>query len=438
MEGPLANGTGLNQGQMSDSPAPEEEPVDPKTLITDEDVKAALLSDKGEAELTSWEVVDFTKEGDNYSTFVTSIQVTYSANDEESQVSYVVKVNPCRNLEGFESITHALFEKEGNFYQTIVPDLNSALEEVGMEKLNVPGCYHVNLEAGHEQIYFEDLRERGFQIIDKRQALDIAHVNLVLKELAKLHAASRLLQEKSPGEAMVEKYDPILRDWFNQGEEANAILIPVLQAHFIQAGDILENAGVDRRVLDWIESLMPNLPDVISNNMQSDTFGSICHGDCWSSNMLFRYEEDTPVEVMLVDFQACHYATVASELNQFLYSAVTSEVRSENLEDFMNTYYSTYTGILEAGGIEQAFTEEELMDEFKEKNILGAIFAITCVPNELLDDNDTFEKTENEDEIEGIECDFWTRMKDSAGGSPMLGPRFLSTFEEFLVTGLIP
>ncbi|XP_066990443.1 uncharacterized protein [Macrobrachium rosenbergii] len=419
--------------------APEEEPVDPKSLIADEDVKGTLLSDKGEdAELVSWEVVDFTKTGDNYSTFVTSIQVTYSSNDEQLQVSYVVKVNPCRKLEGFQSITHTLFEKEANFYKSIVPDLNSVLEEAGIQKLNVPICYHANLDVGQEQVYYEDLRERGFQMVDRKQGLDVAHTSLVLKELAKLHAASRLLQEKSPEEPLVEKYDPILRDWFSQGEDANAVLIPILQAHFIQAGDILQSVGMDRRALDWIENLLPSLQDVITSNMQSETFGSICHGDCWSNNLLFRYEGDEPVEVMLVDFQACQYATVASELNHLLYATVTSDVRSENLEGFLNTYYSTYNGILEAGGVGPNFTEEELMDEFKNKNILGAIFVITCIPNELLDGNEELEMAEDEAETELVLNDFWTRMKDSAVRSPMLGPRFLSIFDEFLETGLIP
>ncbi|XP_064120857.1 uncharacterized protein LOC135225483 isoform X2 [Macrobrachium nipponense] len=418
---------------------PEDDPVDPKSLIAEEDVKETLLCDKGEeAALISWEVVDFTKTGDNYSTFVTSIQVTYSMADEELQVSYVTKVNPCRKLEGFESITHALFEKEVNFYLNLVPDLNSVLEEAGIETLNLPRCYHVNLDQGQERAYYEDLRERGFKMVDRRQGLDAAHVTLVLKELAKLHAASRLLQEKSPEESLEEKYYPTLQDWLNLGEEANEVLTPMLQGYLNHARDILKNSGGEKRILEWIESLRPNLREDMITKMQSDTFGSICHGDCWSNNILFRYEDEEPVEVMLVDLEACRYATLASELNYLLYSSVAYQVRKENLEDFMRTYFSAYNDIVQAGGLEMSFSEEELMEEFRDKNILGAIFAMMIVPIVLFETGELPHISEFSGDFEEAINDFWARVKSLVDESPLLRPRFLDMFEEFTETGLIP
>ncbi|XP_068229655.1 uncharacterized protein [Palaemon carinicauda] len=413
--------------------------VEPKSLITEDDVKETLLSDKGEeAELSSWEVVDFTKEGDNYSTFVTSIQVTYFMNDEELQVSYITKVNPCRKMEGFESITHALFEKEANFYLNVVPDLNSALEEAGMEALNLPKCYHVSLNPGQERAYYEDLRERGFMMVDRRDGLDAAHITLVLKELAKLHAASRLIQESSPEQTLEERYDPSLKDWLNLGEEANEVLTPMLQGYLNQARGILKDAGEEKRILDWIESLGANLREDLISKMQSDTFGCICHGDCWSNNILFRYEEEEPIEVMLVDLEACRYATLASDLNYLLYSSVEHQVRKEHLDDFIGTYFSAYKDVVEAGGLEMSFTEEELMEEFRDKNILGAIFAMMIVPIVLFEVGDLPRVSEFSGDLEEAMNDFWARVKELVDESPMLRPRFLDMFEEFTETGLIP
>ena len=161
-----------------------------ENILTEEAVRRVLAVDKGDkAELISWKVDNFTKDGDNYSSVVVGIKVNYSTGQEQSNVSYVAKLNPSRNAQQYEELDKDLFMKESNFFLKTLPILNQILESIGKPTLNLPRCFHSILEKGKEQNYFEDLREKGFQMFDRKRGMDVPHAMLILKELARLHAS---------------------------------------------------------------------------------------------------------------------------------------------------------------------------------------------------------------------------------------------------------
>ncbi|XP_068229156.1 uncharacterized protein [Palaemon carinicauda] len=415
----------------------EETQTDPKSLITEDEVKQSLQADKGEeAELTSFEIVDFTKPGDNYSNFVTSIEVKYTLEDEEQEVVYVAKVNPCKKLEGFEEMSHEFFEKEIKFYQEVIPELNAVLEEAGKEPLNVPKLYHANLETGTEQAYYEDLRARGFKMVDRVQSLDMAHTTLVLQEIAKLHAASRLLQAKCEDEPLVEKYETVLKGWGNFNE--NALMKGIVNGHLDHATKILRKAGGDENAVNWLEGLKPQAFDILGKPAENEAFAAVNHGTLWSNNLLFRYNDDEePEEVMLLDFEATCHSSLVYDLNFLMYSSLAEEVRKEHLEEFLNIYTTAFQEVIEAGGQEMPFNEEELMEEFKAHNICGALFAVFTIPSVLLESGDIPNGATMDGDLEGVLDEFWANVDEKIETSPTLRPRFLAMFEEFMESGLI-
>ncbi|XP_064120753.1 uncharacterized protein LOC135225349 [Macrobrachium nipponense] len=354
--------------------------TDPKSLITEDEVKQSLQADKGEeAELTSWEVVDFTKPGDNYSNYVTSIEVKYTLEDEEHEVVYIAKVNPCKKLEGFEELNHTFFEKEVKFYTELVPELNAALEEAGKEPLQIPKFYHANLETGTEQAYYEDLRARDFKMVDRIQSLDAAHTTLILKK-----------------------------------------------------------AGGDEKAVNWLESLKPQAFEILGKPAEKEAFAAVNHGGLWSNNCLFRYNDDgEPEEVMLLDFETCGYSSLAHDLNYLMYTSLTEEVRKEHFEEFMGTYTAAYQEIIEAAGLEMPFNEEELTEEFRENNVVGALFTVLTIPAVLLESGDLPDGATIDGEMEEILDEFWANIDEKIETSPTLKPRFLAIFEEFMESGLI-
>lgn len=126
------------------------------------------------------------------------MQLAFALNGVTGRRSYAAKGNPCHDREVIEEVTHKLFLKEAEFDSNLLPQLNAVLEEAGMKPLAMPRCFYGAVERKKELVLLEDLRPRGFKMFDRRKGLDVAHVSLVLEELARLHAASLLLEKREP------------------------------------------------------------------------------------------------------------------------------------------------------------------------------------------------------------------------------------------------
>ncbi|XP_064121428.1 uncharacterized protein LOC135225829 isoform X2 [Macrobrachium nipponense] len=413
--------------------------TNPKSLITADNVKQVLQVDKGnDALLTSWNIVDFTKRGDNLACEVTSVEVKYSmCGQENCDVTYVVKLNPLRNFGDFQEIEPILFTKEGKFYEELVPVLNEALTSAGQEPLRLPKCFLVSLEEGKEQLYFEDLRARGFKMFDRRKGMDKYHVALVISELARLHSASYLLKEKIlEGKAAASKYEFLSKDFLTFTPNSKALFVPWFQRSIDTGVMMLESIGGYENAIAFLESIKTDMSYYLSAGLQSKKVNNICHGDCWNNNILFRYDEEGhPVEVMLVDLQACREASIACDLNYFLYTSVTGDVRKPNLDHFMSVYYSAYKGVLEGSNTPMHFTEEEIGEEFRSKNTLGLLFAILVVPTILMEPEETpdFSDTNFVTLMQEFKALAMKKLKTN----PLCKTRFLAVFDELMESGLI-
>ena len=266
------------------------EKLTPQDTITEESVKKVLAADKGnDVHLKSWKVVDFTKKGDNYACVVTSVEVKYSGeNEEEHSVTYVVKLNAQVSFAGMPDFSPVLFQKEGRFYQEIAPAVNQVLISAGQEPLHVPKCFLVVLDAKKEQIYFEDLRGKGYQMSDRRKGMDEAHASLVLHELARLHSASYIMMDQFSKEPATSRFDFLAMELLDFSIEGGAIMKGIFESSFDNSKMMLEKVEGYEKAITWLEQLKHDLDSVVPAGLKSERFNSINHGDCWNNNILFR------------------------------------------------------------------------------------------------------------------------------------------------------
>lgn len=110
--------------------------------------------------------------------------------------------------------------KNLRFYKEIAPKLNSLLIAAGMAPLRMPSFYFGNLEEEKETILLEDLRPRGFKLVESRKVLDAEHTTLVLQELGRFHAASVLLQAETPEDDLADIHSFLSLDFTNYYENA--------------------------------------------------------------------------------------------------------------------------------------------------------------------------------------------------------------------------
>lgn len=261
------------------------------SLIEVEHVRSALQADKGsDAHLVSWALKDFTKKDDNLTSVVKVIDVEYSLQGAETQTSsYVVKINPSLKENEYESFTHQIFTKESSFLRDLAPKLSSLVGAAGQRPLAFPAHLFSRMDEGREFIIMEDLRRRGFRTRNRLQSLDVAHTTLVMQELARIHAASFLLQARQPTRKLADAYEFLKADWANFTGEKRATFQTMFSDCMADAMTILENVGGYEKVTEWMERSQASCMDVMEAQVSKDyPFEVLCHGDLWTCNLMFR------------------------------------------------------------------------------------------------------------------------------------------------------
>lgn len=429
-----------NPSPPAGGPAPPAK--DPHDLIKRADVEKALLAEQGaSAKLKEFTIKDFTTKGDNYACVVSSVEVQFERDGNIEETTFVVKLNPCRSG-GFEKMTEIMFEKEIGFYQQILPLINNELSKINQPHLQVPTCYHAVETAFEQVIFLNDLRKLGYKMFDRKQSMDPAHVHLVLRELARMHAASVLLlsNEEFRGVDFVEKF-PVLREFTeamkDDGSDSN--MDAMIDQYCENSAKIVDkNAGYEH-VAQFMRSLKGKGEEAFLHLYQSkDPFRVICHGDCWNNNFLFRYGQDgAPVDCRLLDLQVVRVGSPALDLNYMLYCSLNGDVRTKNLTNIFNTYYASFASIMALAGQPLKFTVDELTQEFYAKNLFGLFMGMMLIPIVLMDSEDapSFDDFKGDDMQKSME-QFQEKMMDTVQKNPLLTPRFLSMFDEMNESGL--
>ena len=266
--------------------------------------------------LQDWRIQPFTKKGDNYSTIVTSIEVTLvETQDQEgtsSNVLKVVKKNedsltetddskkkqsqsksiilhhsfvakffPDREDGAIRSIFENLHKREGEFFLTIRPRLNTVLQALNKSTLLIPKCYHACYDKRKELLINEDMRKYGYKMADRTIGMNRLNTILVLKELASLHASSYVLRKQNNNEDFEVTY-PFTRDFFKDPKHPTIPCFDsIYNGNFLGASEMLRQfTGYEKasaKLLEMVPDLVPKLADQLVN--ADDRFAVICHGD---------------------------------------------------------------------------------------------------------------------------------------------------------------
>ena len=262
-----------------------------RKIITKEKVASALLADKGrDASLSSYQVEDCDALAKGGASYVTRILVKYILAGKEQGTSYVAKLNNLSN-ESKNSAVHIMFSKEVEVLENLVPEMNSILGAKKEAPLSTSKCLYASLDNGDEIIIMEDLRLKGFRTAeDSDFGLDVDHVELILKGLARIHAASTLLNDCLQAEKLEEMKH--LRSSFSKDD------FPILYhsysdvcKYLVENGaTVAEVAGNYEKVALFLRKAAKNVYGILGGIAKSGSppFNVLCHADLWVNNFLFR------------------------------------------------------------------------------------------------------------------------------------------------------
>jgi len=418
----------------------DKEVIKPRDIITAAAVTCALKMDKGNhVELKSFRVVDFMSKGDNYASYVTSVEVDYCVGAREAEtVTYIVKCNPRRTMETLGQIVAFIFGKETVFYTKLVPAINEVFRSMQVPDLRVPKFLYASDESKCELMFFEDMRKKNFLMCDRTKSLDRDHAILVFKELARLHIAGFMMAEKKGGDKLMEQYE-LKEDVYGRFTDFDSMYVGWYKSIFMNMSETLANIEGYEKAAEALRSKAPEAYSLMKGSLVPvEVFSSICHGDCWTSNLLFRYEDGKPVELCMMDFQVNRYSSVGTDLQYFLYTSLDGNVRRNNLDEFLSIYYSELERCSMISGMKLNFSKQELYREYRARSFFGLAKGIAAVPIILSPPSDAMDMDSYTDaERETFVKKQQEQVQKQMRVNPLLRPRILDMIDEKMEEGTL-
>ncbi|XP_036321591.1 uncharacterized protein LOC118735750 isoform X1 [Rhagoletis pomonella] len=276
------------------------------------------------------------KSGENFMTLLQRIHLDVVMQDAtKTAVSYMVKTLPTnqfiRNLVQYWQI----FDKESCTYNTYLPAFEEMYRNCGLDVKFGPKVFQLPVPVEHEGeiLVMEDLRPIGFTNIKRQEGMDKAHTEATLRKVAQLHAASAVYYDLHG--PYPQLYDKCYCCEVDESYPARATRTKLLRECLPLYGDVCH---LDEKLHSFCElACDPNQEAV---PQQPHEFYVLNHGDLWSNNVMFRYDDSAAIkDTYLLDYQLNLYGSPAVDLYYLLLSSTNLDVKVSLFEYFVSFYH---------------------------------------------------------------------------------------------------
>lgn len=209
------------------------------------------------------------------------------------KLDLLVKYNP-KDLRG-DIPLRDMFLKEIFIYEDVVP----TFEENQIKINNITKCYATSKENEHEMLVFDNLREAGYSLWPLNVPMDHNHLALVIKNYARLHGCSFILKQKN-----MPKYQHIVQEITKPIDDKKLdFFLDLVYKHSEKTAQALK-PETDGNAIKKYKAFLKDFKTLTHNyiymkDSEYDDYYVLLHGDCWSNNILFKYE----VNIFLFFFQ---------------------------------------------------------------------------------------------------------------------------------------
>ncbi|XP_017855662.1 PREDICTED: uncharacterized protein LOC108608683 [Drosophila arizonae] len=282
--------------------------------------------------------------GENYGGVLTRARVRFTLSQqpaEELLQNLIVKTSIDDDELSKELMApYDIYNREMNIYEQVLPKLNELLKEIDEFEPLFPTAIFVDRER--MAIIFEDLSVDNYVMADRIKRLDKEHAHLILRKLAKMHATSAVLNERSRGS--LEGYD---RGFFNRYTNAySGYFVGGLLAAARWMSQEPEIAHYGQKLFE----LAPHYMDIGRKCFAplSDSVNVLAHGDVWTNNVMIKYDADTarPVDIILIDFQYSFWGSPTIDLHHFFNTSLREPLRREEQSSLIEFYHRIFRDIL--------------------------------------------------------------------------------------------
>ncbi|XP_046391675.1 uncharacterized protein LOC124159801 [Ischnura elegans] len=302
-----------------------------------------------------------------------------------------------------------LLQREYTVYSYLVPLLKSSLPP--STKLPIPKCFllrdTVHPDAfpapgseDEEIIILEDVTRLGFKPLQKCPLLDLPHCRVVMKTLAKFHAASILYEhtmaeddrksrDSPDSEAKEERSNrnlPFLDDLW-EFEAAETVVAPCVVSVATAAAEIWPERFFGER--ETVSETLREAWQAMRRDF-SEHPRVMCHGDLWANNLMFAYDGQDPtipVDCLMVDLQKVSYCPPVTDILLFLHSSTTRQFRDENAESLLDYYHYKLGEIVGTELLDEVLPLSAFLQSYADLRMLGLVLSTAYLPV-ILEEND--------------------------------------------------
>ncbi|KAJ1520842.1 hypothetical protein ONE63_003931 [Megalurothrips usitatus] len=308
--------------------------------------------------------------GDNFAS--AALRVRLTAADGKVQNLIAKRPLPPEVVDVYYPIRES-FDVEGRVYAEILPPVHELLRSVGRDRPPIaPRMVHREPEP-EPSLFFEDISFQGFRLADRASSLDADHVRLVMRALARLHAAGSVLLHRQPAlfdnlpRMVCEEHDTFVSGMLEKG-----------MARFLRHAEQWPEE-LCRRTVAKLRRLEPGCKQRLFAAHRPDPqgFNVALHGDLWTGNMLFKYGQDgKPAEVRLIDYQISTWGSPCSDLMYF-FPTVSGEVRLRR-DDMLAEYHDELSACLRELSAPRVPTLAELQAEMRRRGFVEVMHTMGC------------------------------------------------------------
>lgn len=339
------------------------------------------LHDEGVAKLHRLAVTPGSVLGDNFMCVIHRVSAEGVARAGQPRLlSLILKCQPGNEARRKFFSVDLLFRNEVNFYERVIP----RLQQGTLVSLGVPQCLCSLQDSQDDALVLEDLRPAGFRMVDRVSGLDEPHCRLVLRELARLHALSLALRARDP-----EKFQQLttqVKDILFDDDRKPAFEPFILSSYKETLRIVLKYYDNDHeniyvKVMKRIaEGGFELIAGIVHDTPEHERV--ITHGDCWTNNLQFRYDEDEPVDVRLLDFQLTRVSTPALDVTYILFTSLRYGLLASCYDELLTCYHASLASTLTELGlaVEDLFPRIRLDQEMARCAAYGVAMAGIVVP----------------------------------------------------------
>ncbi|GBP54757.1 hypothetical protein EVAR_90041_1 [Eumeta japonica] len=293
----------------------------------------------------------------------------------------------CRNDE--------FFRNEINFYKHVLPALLEfqATKQVTDPFDNYPKVFMSHSDGESDFICLEDVSIYDFGSATRQVGIDLMHCKYILKTFAKFHALSFAMRDQDSEKFWEIKmkifetyYHERLWGWYRKFWK---VLCDICI-------DVVEKEYPNTKYVDKVKEFATpetyfKAVDAVNRTFDS---GVISHGDSWTNNFLFKYQNGGPVDAKMIDFQFARCGSPVLDLSFFVYVCTDQKLRSEHYDEMLDYYYSVLAKQISEMGSDpsKVYSKHTFLFEVKKYSFFGLVFSFESTPILVIASEDNFDR----------------------------------------------